>query len=62
MRCVEFGSGILQDVVQSISLVKDGQHCSADDKDETADRLPAPYKGIGLAEATGGLNDDDWRG
>lgn len=46
MRCVEFVRCVLQNALQSVSLVEDLKHCSFDRPHEKAYRLPSAYKGF----------------
>ncbi len=57
---MEFRSGILQDVVQLVSLVANIEHNNVDWEDEEADWVPTAYKDIRVGEVVTGGDADYW--
>lgn len=59
MRCLEFGCGLLQDVIQSLSLGEDRQYTCLDIENEKTHRFSSTHQSITLAEGTVDGNDAD---
>ena len=56
---MEPGRGLLQSTLQLVSLVKNGQHCSIDRKNERTSFVPSSHPSVKMAEGTNSRNDDD---
>jgi len=54
---LEFGCCILQNVIQSLSLGKDGQYSCVDWKNEKTNRFSSTHQSVTMAQGT--VNGDD---